>query len=441
MKSQRPHTSHQRPVVPFLAAVALLACPAANAASYSDTVKADNPSAYYRLEETSGSTAFDASVNAVNATYLYNSANTSPQLGLPGIDTNSILFNGGGYSTDVGILDIPASGLITPLAADSVHGAPFSAELWVQPTAQPATYSVPIEVAQFPNGWNIYVSGADANGGTSYFYLNMPNGVLFQGEPDFPISFLHWYHLVVTYDGASAMFYINGVAHGPYAVNYAPAIGSDAHVGEGPGVGWTAFIGGVDEVAFYTNVLTLSQITNHYQIGTNSFRSALLPPTILSDPASATNYSGLPVSFTVSANGTLPLHYQWLKNGAPFGSDATPLTFTSHYPADDGATIQVIVTNSVNSVTSAVATLTVLTNLNTHRASGLHPAQRGELRRFSCHRQWRGAHYLSVVKEHRWRNQLSADTRRHQRHTVAVECPTDRQRQHVFSPRLQPLRL
>ena len=52
-------------------------------------------------------------------------------------------------------------------------------------------------------------------------------GVLFAGQPDFPISFLHWYHLVVTYDGANAMFYINGVGHGPYAVNYAPAVGSD----------------------------------------------------------------------------------------------------------------------------------------------------------------------------------------------------------------------
>jgi hypothetical protein len=348
----------------YAAVLALAALPAAKAADYPTTVLGDHPSAYYRLEETSGATALDSSVNMVNATYTYNLASTDPQLGLPGIDTNSILFNGGGYSTDVGSLDIPASALITPLAPDNVHGAAFSTELWVQPTAQPASFSVPIEVAQYPNGWNIYVSGADANGGTSYFYLNMPNGVLFAGQPDFPISFLRWYHLVVTYDGANAMFYINGVAHGPYAVNYAPAIGSNAHVGKGPGVGWMAFIGGVDEVAFYTNVLTLNQITNHYQIGTNSFRSPPTPPTILSDPLSATNYSGLPVSFSVLANGTLPLHYKWLKNGVPTGSDSTPLTFTCHYPADDGATIQVIVTNRINSATSAVATLSVLTNVN-----------------------------------------------------------------------------
>jgi len=347
-----------------VASILVLAPAAAKAADYPTTILGDNPSAYYRFEETSGTTAADASVNNVSATYVYNSGLNDPQLGLPGIDTNSILFNGGGFSTDVGYVDIPASALITPLAADNVHGAPFSTELWVQPTAQPATFSVPLEMAQYPKGWNFYVSGADG-GATSYFYLNMPNGVLFQSETDFPISFLRWYHLVVTFDGTNALFYINGVSHGPYSVpGYVPAVGSDAHVGMGSGVGWTAFIGGVDEVAFYTNVLTASQVANHYQVGTNSFRAVPTPPTILADPASTTNYSGLPVTFNVTASGTLPLHYKWLKNGSPVGPEATPYTFTCQYPADNNATIQVIVTNNYGSRTSAVETLTVLTNVN-----------------------------------------------------------------------------
>jgi len=333
------------------------------AADYPTTILADNPSAYYRLEETSGSTAADSSINGSSAAYTYNSANTYPQLGLPGIKTNSILFNGGGFSGDVGSVDIPASPLITPMQDDGIHGAPFSCELWVQPTAQPATYSVPIEMAQYPKGWNIYLSGADANGGTSYFYLNMPNGVLFQGFADFPVTFLRWYHLVVTFDGANVRFYINGVAHGPYAVSYVPAQFSNAHVGKGSGVGWTAFIGGVDEVAFYTNVLNQTQITSHYQVGTNSFRAVPTPPAIVSGPVSVTNFSGLPVSFHVTASGTLPLHYKWLKNGATVGPDSGAYTFTSQYPADNGATIQVVVTNTYGAATSDVATLTVSTDL------------------------------------------------------------------------------
>jgi hypothetical protein len=337
--------------------------PVAYAATYPDTILADHPSAYYRFEETSGATAVDSSVNGNNATYFFNSLNTSPALGLPGIDTNSIGFNGGG--SDYGYVDIPASSLISPVAPDGTNSAAFSAELWVKATSQPSSWTVPIEVAQFPNGWNFYVSGADAgNGSTSYFYLDMRPSV-FNAAVDFPITFLAWYHLVVTFDGTNALFYVNGVSHGPYAASgFVPAIGSSAHIGSGQGAGWNPLNGGVDEVAFYTNVLSAAQVANHYQVGTNSFRVVVTPPAIVTDPASTTNFSGLPVTFTVSASGTLPLHYKWLKNGSPVGTDATPLTFVCHYPADNNATIQVIVTNSVNSATSQVATLTVLTNLN-----------------------------------------------------------------------------
>jgi hypothetical protein len=160
------------------------------------------------------------------------------------------------------------------------------------------------------------------------------------------------------------MVYINDVAHGPYAAAYSPAIGSDAHIGSGQGITWYPFIGGVDEVAFYTNVLSAGQIQTHYQVGTNSIRPEFTKPSIASGPNSTTNYSGLPVSFSVTPGGTSPLHYQWFENSTPIGADANPLTFISHYPADNNANIQVIITNNFGSVTSTVATLSVLTNLN-----------------------------------------------------------------------------
>lgn len=340
---------------------------AAQGADYPTTVLGDHPTAYYRLEELPGDvTAVDSSGNSLDATY-HISTSGSPAQGLPGIDTNSISFNGGG--ADYGFVDIPASSLITP-SQDGVHGDPFSCELWVQPTTQPSDWSVPLEMAQYPKGWNFYVSGS-AEGATSYFYLNMVGGALFQGVPDFPVQFLHWYHLAVTFDGTNAMIYVNAVPHGPYAApNYAPAVGSDAHIGSGQGVGWKPFIGGVDEVAFYTNVLSSSQILAHYTVGTNSFRAQPTPPSILSGPDSVTNYSGLPVSFTVGANGTLPLHYRWLRNSTPTGPDSATYTFTCQYPADDGASLQVIVTNAYGSATSSVATLSVQTNVNIVGAPG-----------------------------------------------------------------------
>ncbi|HWD18573.1 MAG TPA: LamG-like jellyroll fold domain-containing protein [Verrucomicrobiae bacterium] len=349
---------------PLLALAFIGAAASSHAVDYPSTILADHPSAYYRLEEPMFSTvASDSSPNATDAYYVYNGENTSPLLGQAGIDTNSILFNGGG--SDYGYVDIPASGLVQPVAQDGTSSGAFTAELWVEPTAFPSTWSVPIEVAQYPNGWNIYISGPDAgNGNTAYFYLDMRPSV-FAGAANFPIQYQHWYHLVVTFDGANANFYINGVANGPYtATGFVPAIGADVHIGSGQGVGWTPALAGVDEVAFYTNVLTPTQIQSHYAIGTNSFRPTFFGPSVLTDPVSQSVYSGLPATFTVGASGTQPLHYQWLKNGSPVGTDSSSVTINAQYPADDASSFQVVITNNYGATTSAVATLSVLTGLN-----------------------------------------------------------------------------
>jgi hypothetical protein len=347
------------------AALLFLALSGVKAADYPTTILKDNPSAYYRFEETSGSIANDSSTNDISATIAENGEDTSPLLGLPGIDTNSFYFAGAGPggSSDFGEVAIPNSAYIMPLATNGTSSGAFSAELWVQPTAQNSTYEVPLEVAAYPNGWNFYVTGADA-GTSSFFKLNMPGGVLFQTVGG-PIQFLSWYHLVFTYDGTNATVYVNGTnAFGPFAVGMVPAIGSGADVGSGQGVGWLPFIGGIDEVAFYDYVLSASQVTNHYAVGTNSFRPGNIAAGITTAPLDETNYSGLPVTFSVTPSGTPPFNYIWFSNSVVVGPDADSLSFTAQYPGNNGANIQVIVTNNYGSFTSAVVTLTVLTNVN-----------------------------------------------------------------------------
>ena len=64
------------------------------------------------------------------------------------------------------------------------------------------------------------------------------------------------------------------------------------------------------------------------------------------------------VTFSVTANGTAPLHYQWRKNGGNVGTDSSSYNIASVTAADAGS-YDVVVSNSCGSATSAATTLTV----------------------------------------------------------------------------------
>jgi Concanavalin A-like lectin/glucanases superfamily len=332
------------------------------AASYSSTVLADNPIAYYRLEETSGGTAANSAITGISfdGTIFPNSG--SPQLGLPGIDTNSFSFAGGPAGGNIGLVNIPYQPDLSPVAVDGQSGAAFSAECWAQPFSQPNDHSSVVEVFgpygsgtyQSASGWNFYQSP----GPSSYWVLNMRPAPFVQ-VPSVPITLLQWYHLAVTFDGVNVIFYIDGVARTTNnAVGYLANLATPGDIGGGQVAGHAAFAGGVDEVAFYTNVLTPAQILNHYQVGTNSFRVA--PVAFLSQPASATVYSGTTAKFSVLVSGS-GLHYQWKRGSTAIsGATGSSYSFVCSYPADDGATFSVNINGTTNSDT---ATLTVSPDL------------------------------------------------------------------------------
>jgi PQQ enzyme repeat len=83
-------------------------------------------------------------------------------------------------------------------------------------------------------------------------------------------------------------------------------------------------------------------------------------PSITTQPQNQTVAVGSSAGFSVAANGTAPLLYQWQKGGANI-SGATSSTYTT--PAtvagDDGSVFQVVITNGAGSVTSSQAKLKV----------------------------------------------------------------------------------
>jgi hypothetical protein len=361
----------------FLPALALLlsrGAAQAEGTNYPSVIMADNPVGYYRFEELPGATtAVDSSSNGFNATYNYDSTNVSPQLGLPGIDTNSIGFFGDA-SSDYGYIDIPFNELLAPTNSAGL-GTGFSVECWAQAYSANnggAYLSIvgvfgPYSSAPYGNasGWLL---GQTPGPGSTWLF-NMKNAGFLNVGAVVP---LQWTHLVGTWDGTNQVFYINGqmVFSAPEA-GYLADNGADGMVGAVPNAGlvpsgpYGTWNGGVDELAFYTNALTPLQISNHYAVGTNSFRVVSTAPGILTQPDTQTNYSGTDVTFSVVADGTGPLYYQWIRAGTgPIpGATNADYSFISQYPADNAASFSVRITNSVGSSNSVVVALTVETNI------------------------------------------------------------------------------
>jgi hypothetical protein len=84
------------------------------------------------------------------------------------------------------------------------------------------------------------------------------------------------------------------------------------------------------------------------------------PPSIVVQPASVTVRVGRTARFSVSANGTLPLSYQWRKNGSDIaGASGADYQTPPATLDDDGAVFTVLVSNSFGNVLSDGAVLHV----------------------------------------------------------------------------------
>jgi len=83
-------------------------------------------------------------------------------------------------------------------------------------------------------------------------------------------------------------------------------------------------------------------------------------PSIISQPASQTITAGQTATFSVTASGTSPLIYQWQKNGTNIsGATSSRYITPAETSSDNGAQFTVVVSDSVGSITSNAAILTV----------------------------------------------------------------------------------
>jgi hypothetical protein len=315
---------------------------------YAGTVMGDNPAAYWRLDETNGTTAVD--IYGTNyATY-----SGSYTLGVPGAlfgDSDTALRVASGAKAEA-----PYSSLLNNPAG------PFSVEVWARTfdTASSAVVSSQNKVGNDRSGYVIFhnLSGnfwQARLGNTTGISLDLPGST--------QIVRSNWYHVALTFDGTNCTLYVNGNRENGAAISL-PAFNPNPASPFEMGVQNSNISpdnGDLDEVAVYRYALSPTQVADHNAMG----RSGTLAATIVANPAPASIQSvvGVSQTFTASATGQPPLTLQWLKNGVAIpGANGANLTLPSIQLSDAGS-YTLTASNSVGGkVTSAPGVLTVVNN-------------------------------------------------------------------------------
>jgi hypothetical protein len=181
----------------------------------------------------------------------------------------------------------------------------------------------------------------------------------------------NWHHLAWTDASGKGKLYVDGTLDEQDYTYTRPSvtvnITSIGGVVRSNGVS-NASTGYIDEVATWNRVLSWTEIQAVISNGIPA-PPAISAPSMVTQPANQTNgniYVGDNATFSVQANGTLPLDYHWRQNGANMDGVANPsaltttLTLSNVQAVLSNASYSVVITNAAGAVTSSVAKLYVI---------------------------------------------------------------------------------
>ena len=268
----------------MFAAGLLLSVGMVNAASYPETVLSDGPVAYYRFEDpTNSTTIFDSSASgAYGGAITFDDYAAWPKLGQPGVGSNSISFHVMAEQTQKPYVSVPYT-------ADLNQTGPFTVECWARATSFGGPDEWRSPVGNFggwgdASGWFFYQSPGS---GSSWIWVQKGGGI-WVGQV--PVRKNQWDYLAAVFDGTTVTFYINGEARGSANASTAtPNTGRPFCIGQRAD-NTCYFDGNVDEVAIYTNALSVDRIQLHYSVGLTNFYNGPIAVYITQDPAPVTQF-------------------------------------------------------------------------------------------------------------------------------------------------------
>jgi hypothetical protein len=279
--------------------------PAPPTSAYGRAVQADGPVGWWRLGETSGTTAVDQMGAYPGA---YSAGTTLNQASLVPAETNrAVAFNG-----TSGRVSIPGASAFNLARAITV-------EAWIKPTSLPAAgafRSVLTKAESYSLQFNgprleftIIQSGVRRR-------LQTPSGLIVAGGT---------YHVAGTFDGVTQRLYVNGTQVASVALSGAAST-STSPVVLGSWNGSSEFFAGtIDEPAVYAKTLTAAQVRAHY------------------DAASATTL-GAPSGPAAAARSTSQVDLSWFDNSVGESGQvlerSTSSTFSAPTTISLGANVQ-----------------------------------------------------------------------------------------------------
>ena len=177
-----------------------------------------------------------------------------------------------------------------------------------------------------------------------------------------------WYHVAGVRGSNFTQIYVNGQLERQTNVTFAQDYGAlPLYFGTSGQSFWDhKFKGTLDEVSLYNRALSSNEIAALYAAGSGGKCKVASGLIITLQPQSQTVGAGDSVLFNVTATGTGPLSYQWLEDQAPLanggnisGAITATLTLTSVTQTNAG-NCTVVITDAEGSVTSSIASLTVV---------------------------------------------------------------------------------
>ncbi|MBM3881959.1 MAG: hypothetical protein FJ387_19930 [Verrucomicrobia bacterium] len=180
---------------------------------------------------------------------------------------------------------------------------------------------------------------------------------------DVPNAGTDWHHFAMTFEFGAWTVYWDGELAGSAVQPFGVAPESPTQLGSASATGQERWVGGLDEVAFYSDTLSPDAIRQHYQ----AFLAAA-PTTILTPPQGGTFLAGIPLTLSVVVKG-VNLSYQWYQDNAALpGATGASLALANLQAAHAGS-YHVVVSNPNGSATSDAAAIVVATALPERLAS------------------------------------------------------------------------